>query len=44
MALLAAGLAGREGAVVGIDFNAELIAAARARAAAAGMGNVSFAE
>ena len=43
VALLAAGLAGREGAVVGIDFNAELIAAARARAAAAGMGNVSFA-
>ena len=40
----AAGLAGREGAVVGIDFNAELIAAARARAAAAGMGNVSFAD
>jgi ubiquinone/menaquinone biosynthesis C-methylase UbiE len=43
VALLAAGLVGREGAVVGIDVNADLIAAARARAAAAGMGNVSFA-
>jgi ubiquinone/menaquinone biosynthesis C-methylase UbiE len=43
VALLAAGLAGQQGAVVGIDFNAELIQAARARAAAAGMENVSFA-
>jgi cyclopropane fatty-acyl-phospholipid synthase-like methyltransferase len=34
VALLAAGLAGQQGAVVGIDFNAELIQAARARAAA----------
>jgi SAM-dependent methyltransferase len=42
VALLAAGLAGREGTVVGIDFNAELIQTARARAAAAGMENVSF--
>ena len=42
VALLAAGLAGREGTVIGIDFNAELIATARARAAAAGLENVSF--
>src|ERR1700746_231188 len=40
---LAAGLAGQQGTVVGIDFNAELIQTARTRAAAAGMENVSFA-
>jgi 2-polyprenyl-3-methyl-5-hydroxy-6-metoxy-1,4-benzoquinol methylase len=39
---LAAGLVGQEGTVVGIDFNAELIQTARARAAAAGIENVSF--
>jgi SAM-dependent methyltransferase len=43
VALLAAGLAGQQGTVVGIDFNAELIQTARTRAAAAGMENVSFA-
>jgi SAM-dependent methyltransferase len=42
VALLAAGLVGQEGTVVGIDFNAELIETARARAAAAGSENVSF--
>jgi SAM-dependent methyltransferase len=42
VALLVASLVGQEGMVVGIDFNAELIQTARARAAAAGMGNVSF--
>jgi len=36
VALLAAGLVGRDGTVVGIDVNAELIETARARAAAAG--------
>jgi ubiquinone/menaquinone biosynthesis C-methylase UbiE len=40
--LLAAGLVGREGTVVGIDFNAKLIETARARAAAAGIEHVSF--
>jgi SAM-dependent methyltransferase len=42
VALLVAGLVGQEGTVIGIDFNAELIAAARARAAAAGFEHVSF--
>jgi 2-polyprenyl-3-methyl-5-hydroxy-6-metoxy-1,4-benzoquinol methylase len=42
VALLVAGLVGQEGAVVGIDFNAELIETARARAAAAGCEHVSF--
>jgi SAM-dependent methyltransferase len=42
VALLAAGLVGQQGTVVGIDFNAELIETARARAAAAGSENVSF--
>jgi ubiquinone/menaquinone biosynthesis C-methylase UbiE len=42
VALLVAGLVGREGTVVGIDFNAELIQTARARAAGAGIENVSF--
>jgi hypothetical protein len=38
---LVAGLVGREGSV-GIDFNAELIKTAQARAAAAEMENASF--
>jgi 2-polyprenyl-3-methyl-5-hydroxy-6-metoxy-1,4-benzoquinol methylase len=42
VALLAAGLVGQQGTVVGIDFNAELIETARARAAAAGCEHVSF--
>lgn len=42
MAFLVAGLVGQQGTVVGIDFNAELIQTARARAAAAGLENVSF--
>ena len=42
VALLAAGLVGRDGIVVGIDVNAELIETARARAAAAGFEQVSF--
>lgn len=42
VALLVADLVGREGTIVGIDFNAELICTAQARAAAAGMENVSF--
>ena len=42
VALLVAVLVGQEGTVVGIDFNAELIGTARARAAAAGIENVSF--
>jgi SAM-dependent methyltransferase len=42
VALLVAGLVGQQGIVVGIDFNAELIETARARAAAAGIENVSF--
>jgi tRNA/tmRNA/rRNA uracil-C5-methylase (TrmA/RlmC/RlmD family) len=40
--LLVAGLVGQEGTVVGIDFNSELIETAQARAAAAGIENVSF--
>jgi protein-L-isoaspartate O-methyltransferase len=42
VALLVAGLVGQQGIVVGIDFNAELIQTACARAAAAGIDNVSF--
>ena len=42
MALLVAGLVGRDGIVVGVDVNAELIETARARAAAAGFEQVSF--
>jgi ubiquinone/menaquinone biosynthesis C-methylase UbiE len=42
VALLAADLVGQEGTVVGVDLNPELIQTARARAAAAGLGNVSF--
>jgi 2-polyprenyl-3-methyl-5-hydroxy-6-metoxy-1,4-benzoquinol methylase len=42
VALLVAGLVGQEGTVVGIDYNAELIETARARAAAAGLERVSF--
>jgi ubiquinone/menaquinone biosynthesis C-methylase UbiE len=42
VALLAADLVGPEGTVVGVDLNPELIQTARARAAAAGHGNVSF--
>jgi ubiquinone/menaquinone biosynthesis C-methylase UbiE len=42
VALLAASLVGRDGTVVGIDVNAELIETARARAAAAGFEQVSF--
>jgi 2-polyprenyl-3-methyl-5-hydroxy-6-metoxy-1,4-benzoquinol methylase len=42
VALLAAELVGQDGTVVGIDFNAELVQAARARAAAAGFEHVSF--
>jgi SAM-dependent methyltransferase len=42
VALLAAGLVGPQGTVVGIDVNAELIETARARAAAAGCEHVSF--
>ena len=42
VALLVAGLVGREGTVVGIDFNSELIETAQARAATAGIENVSF--
>jgi ubiquinone/menaquinone biosynthesis C-methylase UbiE len=42
VALLAAGVVGPEGAVVGIDFNTELIQTARARATAARCEYVSF--
>jgi SAM-dependent methyltransferase len=42
VALLTAELVGQDGTVVGIDFNAELIQTARARAAAAGFDHVSF--
>jgi SAM-dependent methyltransferase len=42
VALLVADLVGREGTVMGVDFNAELIETARARAAAARLENVSF--
>jgi SAM-dependent methyltransferase len=42
VALLAAGLVGQEGTVLGIDFNPELIDTARARVAAAGVEHVSF--
>ena len=42
VALLVAGLVGQEGTVVGIDFNAQLIETARARASAAGIEHVSF--
>ena len=42
VALLAARLARQQGTVVGIDFNAELIETARARAVAAGIEHVSF--
>jgi ubiquinone/menaquinone biosynthesis C-methylase UbiE len=42
VALLVAGLVGQEGTVVGIDFNAELIRTARARAEAARCEHVSF--
>jgi SAM-dependent methyltransferase len=42
VALLAAGLVGQQGTVVGIDFNAELIQTARARAAATGCEHASF--
>jgi SAM-dependent methyltransferase len=40
--LLVADLVGPEGTVIGVDFNPELIATARARAAAAGLEHVSF--
>jgi SAM-dependent methyltransferase len=42
VALLAADLVGPGGTVVGVDLNPELIQTARGRAAAAGLGNVSF--
>jgi SAM-dependent methyltransferase len=42
VALLVADLVGQEGTVIGVDFNAELIERARARVAAAGLGNASF--
>jgi ubiquinone/menaquinone biosynthesis C-methylase UbiE len=42
VALLVAELVGREGTVIGIDFNPELIGTARARVSAAGLENVSF--
>jgi ubiquinone/menaquinone biosynthesis C-methylase UbiE len=42
VALLVADLVGREGTVIGVDFNPELIATARARGAAAGLEHVSF--
>jgi SAM-dependent methyltransferase len=42
VALLVADLVGPEGTVIGVDFNPELIATARARAAAAGLEHVSF--
>ena len=40
VALLVADLVGEEGAVIGVDFNPELIETARARVAAAGLENV----
>jgi ubiquinone/menaquinone biosynthesis C-methylase UbiE len=40
--LLAAELVRREGTVIAIDFNAELIGTARARVGALGLGNVAF--
>jgi ubiquinone/menaquinone biosynthesis C-methylase UbiE len=42
VALLVAELVGREGTVLGIDFNPELIGIARARVSAAGLENVAF--
>jgi ubiquinone/menaquinone biosynthesis C-methylase UbiE len=42
VALLVAELVGREGTVIGIDFNPELIGTAQARVSAAGLENVSF--
>jgi SAM-dependent methyltransferase len=42
VALLVADLVGQEGTVIGVDLNPRLIETARARAAAAGLENVSF--
>jgi SAM-dependent methyltransferase len=42
VALLVADLVGPDGAVIAVDFNPELIETARARAAAGGVGNLSF--
>jgi ubiquinone/menaquinone biosynthesis C-methylase UbiE len=42
VALLVADLVGPEGTVIGVDLNPELIATARARAAAAGLEHASF--
>jgi protein-L-isoaspartate O-methyltransferase len=42
VALLLADLVGPEGSVIGIDSNREIVETARARVAAAGLGNASF--